>query len=56
MQVAAGAAAADDAALAVDAAALGEELGASDAIVDVDHAPTEMQAIAVGAAKPVLPR
>src|SRR4029077_14700599 len=47
----AGAAAADDATLAVDAPALGEEPGAADAVVDIVHTPTEMQAVAVGAAE-----
>src|SRR5262249_59270907 len=46
--VAAGAAAADHAALVVDPALPGQELRAVDAVIDIDHAPGEMQPIAVG--------
>src|SRR5262245_4804711 len=51
-RVAAGAAAADDASLAVDPPLRCEEPRAGDAIVDVDHAPTQLQTVAVGAAEP----
>src|SRR5262249_57367188 len=50
-RVAAGAAAADDASLAVDLPSRCEELRAGDAIVDVDHAPIQLQTVAVGAAE-----
>ena len=50
-RVATGAAAADDASLAVDPSLRGEEPRAGDAIVDVDHAPVQLQTIAVGAAE-----
>src|SRR5262249_30667362 len=49
---AAGAPAADDASLAVDPPLRCEEPRAGDAIVDVDHAPTQLQTVAVGAAEP----
>src|SRR6202045_2212016 len=47
--VAAGAAAADHAAPTVDAPVLGQEACAGDAVVHIDHAPAQMQSIAVGA-------
>src|SRR5262245_16390787 len=50
-RVAAGAAAADDASLAVDPPLRCEEPRAGDAIVDVDHAPVQLQTAAVGAAE-----
>src|SRR5499433_3216250 len=50
-RVAAGAAAADDASLAVDPPLRCEEPRAGDAIVDVDHAPVHLQTVAVGAAE-----
>src|SRR6266516_5167084 len=46
-RVAAGAAAADDASLAVDPSVRGEEPRAGDAIVDVDDAPIALQTVAV---------
>ena len=49
-RVAAGAAAADRQALAVDLAALGQVARGGDAVVDVDDAPGAAQAVAVGAA------
>src|SRR5262249_15409478 len=51
-RVAAGTAAADDASLAVDSPLRCEEWRAGEAIVDVDAAPTQLQPVAVGAAKP----
>src|SRR5260370_37827213 len=50
-RVAAGAAAADDASFAVDPPLRCEKARAGDAIVDVDHAPVELQTVAVGAAE-----
>src|SRR5262244_237347 len=50
-RVAAGAAAADDASLAVDPPLRRQEPRAGDAIVDVDHAPIQLQTVAVGAAE-----
>src|SRR5262249_46067484 len=50
-RVAAGAAAADDASLAVDPPLRCEEPRAGDAIVDLDHAPIQLQTVAVSAAE-----
>src|SRR5258708_21474573 len=50
-RVAAGAATADDASLAVDPTLRCQEPRAGDAIVDVDHAPLQLQTVAVGAAE-----
>src|SRR5260221_6514660 len=50
-RVAAGAATADDASLAVDPPLRCQEPRAGDAIVDVDHAPVQLQTVAVGAAE-----
>src|SRR5262245_41480874 len=50
-RVAAGATAADDASLAVDPSVRFEEPGAGDAIVDINHAPIQLETVAVGAAK-----
>src|SRR4029434_5095538 len=51
-RVATVAARADDASLAVDPALRGEDLRAGDAIVDVHHAPVQLEMVAVGAAEP----
>src|SRR5262249_7142809 len=48
-RVATGAAAADDASLAVDPSLRCEKPRAGDAIVDIGHAPIQLQTVAVGA-------
>src|SRR5262249_60923189 len=50
-RVAAGAAAADDASHGIDPSLRCQEARASDAIVDVGHAPVELQPVTVGAAE-----